>query len=110
MVVGYIFIGCAYNKPNTRLMDLVIYMRICELREKEVINCRDCARLGYVCDVEFDICTGRITHIIVPGPCKVWGILGRDHEYVICSSDIKQIGIDIILVDIDVEKCLLKCV
>ncbi|NLP34746.1 MAG: YlmC/YmxH family sporulation protein [Clostridiales bacterium] len=85
-------------------------MRICELREKEVINCRDCMRLGYVCDIEFDICTGCITHIIVPGPAKVWGILGRDHEYVIKSCDIKQIGVDIILVDIDAEKCLIKCI
>jgi len=85
-------------------------MRICELREKEVINCRDCMRLGYVCDIEFDICTGCITHIIVPGPAKVWGILGRDHEYVIKSCDIKQIGVDIILVDIDAEKCIIKCI
>ncbi|HBI74243.1 MAG TPA: YlmC/YmxH family sporulation protein [Lachnospiraceae bacterium] len=85
-------------------------MRICELREKEVINCRDCIRLGYVIDVEFDIHSGCITHIIVPGPCKIWGILGRDHEYVIKSCDIKQIGIDIILVDIDAEKCLVKCI
>ena len=85
-------------------------MRICELREKEVINCRDCMRLGYVCDVEFDICTGMITHIIIPGPCKVWGILGRDHEYVIGRNCIKQIGVDIILVDVDIEKCLIKIV
>jgi YlmC/YmxH family sporulation protein len=86
------------------------YMRICELREKEVINCRDCERLGYVSDIEFDICTGQITHIIVPGPCRIWGILGRDHEYVISCCNIKQIGVDIILVDVDAEKCLLKCI
>lgn len=84
-------------------------MRICDLREKEVINCRDCRRLGYVCDIVFDSCTGCITHIIVPGPCKIFGILGRDHEYVISSCDIRQIGVDIILVDVDVEKCLVKC-
>lgn len=84
-------------------------MRFCELRDKEVINCRDCLRLGYVCDVEFDSCTGCITSIIVPGPCKIWGILGRDHEYIISWCHIRQIGIDIILVDIDPEKCLVKC-
>ena len=84
-------------------------MRICELRDKEVINCRDCERLGFVGDIQFDIITGCITHIIVPGPCKIWGILGRDHEYIIDVCSIKQIGIDIILVDVDVEKCLVKC-
>ena len=32
-------------------------MRICDLRQKEVINIKDCKRLGYVCDIEFD-CSG----------------------------------------------------
>jgi YlmC/YmxH family sporulation protein len=96
----------AYNEPRNTMGD---YMRICELREKEVINCRDCERLGYVCDIEFDICTGKITHIIVPGPCKIWGILGRDSEYVIDVCCIKQIGIDVILVDVDLECCYVKC-
>jgi YlmC/YmxH family sporulation protein len=83
-------------------------MRMCELKQKEVINCRDGERLGYVCDLEFDVQTGIITQLIVPGPCKIWGILGRDHEYVINYCSIKQIGTDVILVDIDAEKCLVK--
>ncbi|MDF2800134.1 MAG: hypothetical protein K0S61_37 [Anaerocolumna sp.] len=83
-------------------------MRLCDLKQKEVINCRDGERLGYVCDLEFDIHTGIITHIIVPGPCKIWGILGRDQEYVISYNCIKQIGTDVILVDIDIEKVLIK--
>jgi YlmC/YmxH family sporulation protein len=83
-------------------------MRMCELRQKEVINCRDGERLGYVCDIEVDIHTGIIVNIIVPGPCKIWGILGRDHEYVIDFNCIKQIGTDVILVDIDIEKTLIK--
>lgn len=85
-------------------------MRMCELKEKEVINCRDGERLGYVCDFEFDINTGVMTHLIIPGPCKIWGILGRDHEYVISFCCIKQIGTDVILVDVDTEKCLEKCI
>lgn len=84
-------------------------MRMCELKQKEIINCKDCERLGYVCDVEFDVCTGNIVALIVPGPCKIWGILGRDQEYVIPWRCIKQIGTDIILVDVDVERILVKC-
>ena len=38
-------------------------MRICDLRQKEVINIKDCKRLGYVCDIEFDRKTGCITHL-----------------------------------------------
>lgn len=73
-------------------------MKMCDLRQKEVINECDCKRLGFVADLEFDICTGCIEAIIVPGPCKVFGVFGRDTEYVIPFNCIKQIGPDIILV------------
>ena len=42
-------------------------MRICDLKQKEVINIKDCKRLGFVGDVDFDICTGRMIAIIVRG-------------------------------------------
>lgn len=84
-------------------------MRICELREKEVINCRDCQRLGFVGDVEINLKTGCLEKLIVPGPCKIWGIIGRDHEYIIDFKCVRQIGADVILVDIDIEKALVKC-
>lgn len=84
-------------------------MRLCELREKEVINICDGERLGNVCDIDFDIETGRICALIVPGPCKILGILGRDHEYIIPYGAIRQIGSDVILVEINIEKCLHKC-
>ncbi len=83
-------------------------MRICELRQKEVINCRDCQRLGFVCDVDFNPQNGCIEKIIIPGPCKIWGILGRELEYVIPWRAIKQIGPDVILVDVDAKECLVK--
>lgn len=51
-------------------------MRICELKQREVINVKDCKRLGFVGDVDFDISTGKMLAIIVPGPGCVWGFLG----------------------------------
>ena len=39
-------------------------MRICELKQKEVINCCDCKMIGSVEDLEFDICTGCIEALI----------------------------------------------
>lgn len=84
-------------------------MRICDLKQKEVINICDGARLGPVCDVEFDLCCGRITCIIVAGPCKLFGILGRENEFVIDICCIKQIGEDVILVEVNIEKCIRKC-
>ena len=56
-------------------------MRICDLRQKEVINSCNCRRLGFVCDIEFDIGTGKIIAIIVPGCGKICGLFGRDSEY-----------------------------
>lgn len=84
-------------------------MRLCDLKCKEVINVCDCQRLGPVCDVEMDFCCCKITHIIVIGPCKLWGILGRESEYIIDVCCIKQIGEDIILVDVNIEECIHKC-
>lgn len=84
-------------------------MRMSELREKEVINICDGERLGNVCDVDFEIKTGRICNLIIPGPCKVLGILGRDQEYIISYEQIQRIGTDAILVEAEREKCLKKC-
>lgn len=84
-------------------------MRICDLKEKEVINVCDGERLGYVEDVEFDMCNGKITHIIVPGPCKLFGILGREEEYVIDVCRICKIGSEVILVEAELDKVRRKC-
>ena len=43
-------------------------MRICELKQKEVINICTCRTLGCPVDVEFDCESGCITAIVVPGP------------------------------------------
>lgn len=83
-------------------------IKFSDFKDKEVINCRDGERLGYICDLVFDLDCGKIIKLIIPGPCKVWGILGRENEYIICFCDIKQIGEDVILVDIDTGKCLVK--
>lgn len=84
-------------------------MRIFEMREKEVINIRDCKRLGCVCDIDIDICSGCVLAIIVPGPARIWGIFGHDNEYVIPWRMIRQIGPDIILVDVVIEDVFIKC-
>ena len=62
-------------------------MRICELRDKEVVNICSGRRLGCVVDVEINICTGEVE---APFGC------------------IRKIGPDIILVEIQEEKFLQK--
>lgn len=84
-------------------------MRLYDLKEKEVINMCDCRRLGFVSDVVFEFPSGCIIAFIVPGPGHICGIFGRDTEYVIPFSCVRQIGGDIILVDVKVEEILQKC-
>ena len=68
--------------------------RLATLKCKEVVNICDGCRLGYVCDVELDLISGRIIALLLPGPCRFripWG-------------SIKRIGSDIILVDVELAK------
>lgn len=77
-------------------------MLFSELKSKEVVNLRDCRKMGHVIDFEFDECTGCINKIIVPGVTG-WHwkcLINCDTDYVICYKDIKQIGPDIIMVDV----------
>lgn len=75
-------------------------INFCDLKRKEVINLCDGARLGCICDLEMDACTGTVYAIIVPGPPRLWGLLRSDEELVIPYSKITKIGDDVILVDI----------
>ncbi len=83
-------------------------MRICDLKQKEIINTCTCKSLGCPIDVEFNCHTGHLEALIVPGPGKICSLLGRDSEYIIPWDCIQQIGEDIILVEIKEEKCLQK--
>lgn len=84
-------------------------VRIYEMRQKEVINIRDGCRYGYVCDLEIDIEEGLIVKLIIPGPGKIFGVFGREQEYHIPWKNVKQIGEDLILVDIETKKALVDC-
>lgn len=70
-----------------------------ELRYKEVIDVHSGFRLGYVCDAEFDDGEGRLISLITPGKAKMFGLLGREDDYVLPWGCIVRIGSDIILVD-----------
>ncbi|MDD3796386.1 MAG: YlmC/YmxH family sporulation protein [Lachnospiraceae bacterium] len=84
-------------------------MRLCELKQKEVINICSCRSLGCISDMEIDCRTGTIIALIVPGPGRLCWSLGRDTEFVIPWECIVQIGDDIILVRIKEEDCRKSC-
>lgn len=75
--------------------------RSSDLKQKEVINISDGRRLGFVYDVEIDLENGRIDAIVIPGGGRLFGLIGKDTEFIIPWERIKKIGEDIILVDMD---------
>lgn len=75
-------------------------MRYSEFRKKEVISIKECKRLGHVCDLEIDECCGKIQKIIVPGCNGIFGFMKDEATTSIPYHCIRQIGPDIILVDI----------
>ena len=79
--------------------------RITDLHCKEVICVGDGRRLGFVTDVQINVADGCIAALIVPGPCRFWGLAGRHDEYVIPWSSIRRIGPDIILVECSPDQC-----
>ncbi len=75
--------------------------RTSELKDKEVINMSDGRRLGFVCDVEINLEDGRIDAIVIPGTGRLFGLIGKDGDFIIPWEKIKKIGEDIILVELD---------
>lgn len=72
-----------------------------DLRVKDVVNVRDGRRLGPISDLELDLESGRITAIVVAGGARLFGLFGRENDYVIPWERIQKIGIDVILVEVD---------
>ena len=83
-------------------------MTFLDLRQKEVINCKDCKRIGCVADVDFDPCTGQICALIVPAPVHIWSCFGKNEKYCIRFCDVVRIGPDIVLVDLCLENALMS--
>ena len=68
-----------------------------ELREKEVINLKDCRRLGFICDIKIDIECGKILSFTVKNCCL---IPSKCEEVCVPWENVTKIGDDIIFVDI----------
>ena len=74
--------------------------RALTFKQKEVINIYDGKRMGYVQDVEADFESGEITAIVVQGSGKLFSF-GVKKDTVIPWGNIKRIGEDIILVELE---------
>ena len=78
-------------------------MSTCDLRNKEVINVCNGARLGCPTDFMLDICDGRIYAMIVPQSGGLLGVFGKG-ELIIPWDRIECIGDDAVLVRLPAEE------
>ncbi|MBR5519988.1 MAG: YlmC/YmxH family sporulation protein [Clostridia bacterium] len=74
--------------------------RLSRLQTKDVIGLRDGKNYGKVFDVALSADDGQISHIIVPGAPKFFGLLGREPDLEIAWAQIRLIGQDAILIDL----------
>ena len=71
-----------------------------ELRCKEVVNVVDGRKLGHIVDIIFDLPTGQITGLVVPGDKNFWNVFKGGSEIFIPYHQICKIGDDTILVEL----------
>ena len=80
-------------------------MNFSDLQCREVICLSDGQRLGFITDVQIEIPDGKVCAIVVPGPCRLFGVAGRSDDYNIPWNCIKKVGPDIVLVDTKPNAC-----
>ncbi len=77
-------------------------MSLSDLRTKDVVNTLDGRKLGKVMDIEFNVCSGLVEAIVVPGEWKAMHVIrGEKCGVVIPWQQICKIGENVILVQLN---------
>jgi len=76
--------------------------RFSRLRQKEVVNISDGARLGVICDLVVEESSGKVCAIVVPGQMGFSFFFKGERDTVIPWENIRKIGEDVVLVDVDI--------
>ncbi len=88
-------IAFIYINQEVDIMD-----KLQDLKNKEVIDVYDGRRLGFVCDCEIDIISGKLLSLIVPRQGgNVKSFFAKQENIIIPWRQIKKIGDDIIIVE-----------
>ncbi len=80
-------------------------LKFSDLQCKEVICIQTGQRLGFVSDVLVELPQGTVQAIVVPGPCRMWGLAPGREDYILPWNCIQKIGPDIVLVDVKPDQC-----
>ena len=66
-------------------------MNFSDLQCREVICLSDGQRLGFITDVQIEIPDGKVCAIVVPGPCRLFGVAGRSDDYCVPCGTCRQV-------------------
>ncbi|MFZ5648377.1 MAG: YlmC/YmxH family sporulation protein [Bacillota bacterium] len=75
--------------------------KISDLARRDIVNMADGAKLGAVKDVHIDPSTGSVVAFVLEGPRR-FGLLSAGRDILLPWSKIKKIGIDTVLVELDI--------
>lgn len=75
--------------------------RMEQLRQKEIVNLKDGAKLGYADDLAICTETAQVKALIVCGRPRLFGLLGHSPDLLVPWDKIRTIGEDTILVEIE---------
>jgi len=75
--------------------------KISDLGLRDIVNLVDGAKLGPVKDVHFDPETGKVISLVLSSGRKYLGLLSAGSDVVVPWENIKKIGVDTILVEVE---------
>ncbi|NLJ84458.1 MAG: YlmC/YmxH family sporulation protein [Halanaerobiaceae bacterium] len=76
-----------------------------ELKLKDVIDIKRGKKLGYIDDVDIEVENGQVKAFVVPAhQNKLFNFFLKKNDQIIHWSEIRKIGEDVILVELDEDK------
>lgn len=76
-------------------------MTLHDLNEKDVIQIKTGENLGRIDDIALDAATAAVQAVILRGRSRWMGLLGHDEDLVIPWDAIRNIGADVVMVDVE---------
>ena len=76
-------------------------MKLSELQRKDIVNIKDGKKIGKIVDVEFDVSNGYMIKFIIEKAHFVRSLCSSNEELTIKFAQIKKMGEDVILIDIN---------
>jgi len=72
--------------------------RMSEFQVKEIVDVENGKLLGRIGDLDVNMVTGEIEHIVILGSGKMLGLFGKESDVIIPWKNIVRVGDDVILV------------